>query len=83
MDDRRDAKRVEQDRFAAAQAHWEYLAARARAIHCPVHGVAAWRIAVTGDTPEKLNLQIYGCCANLGHAVNDMVNSDPRVSGPT
>lgn len=68
--------------LAAARSLWEELAARARALHCPEHFAAPWRVVVTGETRETLNLQIYGCCERLGRVVGDLIRSDPRIAGP-
>ena len=76
-------KRAEKERLAAARTRWEYLAARARGLHCPEHRMTPWRVVVVGDRAEKLNLQIYGCCGKLGDVVTDMIRTDPSVSGPS
>jgi hypothetical protein len=72
----------EQGELDAARAVWDELAARARSLHCPEHFVEPWRVVVIGDRPDRLRLQIYGCCARLQAVVNEMIGSDPRVSGP-
>jgi hypothetical protein len=82
VEDRDEQKRRDAAHMAAARATWEDLAARARGLHCPDHIVGPWRVVVTGDRPESLNLQIYGCCPRLGVAVAEMIRADPRVSGP-
>ena len=66
---------------AAAQAVWNELATRARGLHCPEHFVEPWRVVVTGNSPDRMRLQIYGCCAKLQDVVNAMIKSDPRISG--
>lgn len=66
----------------AARVIWNELAARARGLHCPEHFVEPWRVVVIGDQPEKLRLQIYGCCPRLQDVVGEMIRSDPRISGP-
>lgn len=63
----------------SARKLWDELALKARAIHCPEHFVAPWRVVVIGDTP-RLRLQVYGCCERIGQAVTAMVNADPRVA---
>jgi hypothetical protein len=68
--------------FLARRAIWEDVAVRARLLHCPDHYVAPWRVVVTGETRETLDLQIYGCCAKLGVLVGQLVRADPRLSGP-
>lgn len=65
-----------------ASAVWAELAARARGLHCPEHFVEPWRVVVIGETPDRLRLQIYGCCARLQDVVNELISSDPRLSGP-
>ncbi len=71
----------EQLDLEAARATWESLAAQARGLHCPVHYMPPWRVAVIGDTPAKLRLQISGCCSNLQVVVNEMIGKDPRITG--
>lgn len=66
----------------AARALWEELAVRARSVHCPEHFVLPWRVSVLGDAPARYRLYVSGCCARLGDAVNEMIRSDPRTSGP-
>lgn len=68
--------------MAAARAHWDELAVRARILHCPQHYAQPWRVAVLGDRPENLRLYISGCCGKLGEAVNEIIRAEPRVSGP-
>jgi hypothetical protein len=82
VDDRVRQQRPDAAHLAAARALWEDLASKARALHCPEHIVGPWRVVVTGERPETLNLQIYGCCQRLGMVVADMIEADPRVSGP-
>jgi hypothetical protein len=82
VDDRARQQRPDAAQLAAARALWEDLASKARALHCPEHIVGPWRVVVTGERPETLNLQIYGCCQRLGMVVADMIKADPRVSGP-
>jgi hypothetical protein len=82
VDDRDEQKRRDAAQLAAARALWEDLAAMARGLHCPEHFVGPWRVVVTGERPETLNLQIYGCCQRLGVVVAEMIRADPRVSGP-
>lgn len=64
------------DRDAQLQALWEELARKARAVHCPEHFVAPWRVRVIG-TPPRLKLDIAGCCPRIGVAVNEMIAADP------
>jgi hypothetical protein len=82
VDDRDERRRRDATLMASARATWEDLAARARGLHCPEHIVGPWRVVVTGDRPESMNLQIYGCCERLGVIVAEMIKADPRVSGP-
>jgi hypothetical protein len=82
VEDRGDQKRRDAAQAASARALWEDLAAKARGTHCPIHIVGPWRVVVTGDRPETLNLQIYGCCERLGVVVAEMIKADPRVAGP-
>ncbi len=72
----------DQQQIEAARAVWNDLAARARGLHCPTHFVEPWRVVVIGDTPARLRLQIYGCCPRLQDVVNELIASDPRISGP-
>ncbi len=72
----------DQNDMAAAKALWDELAIRARMLHCPQHYAQPWRVTVIGETPEKLRLYISGCCPQLGEAVNAMIRSEPRISGP-
>lgn len=83
MDPGDDAKQLEEARLADARAMWENLAARARGLQCPEHGVAPARVVVTGETVDQLNLQLYGCCDKLGQVIGEMIKADPRVSGPS
>jgi hypothetical protein len=71
-----------QREMAAARGLWEELAVRARLVHCPDHFTQPWRVMVLGDTPAKLRLYVSGCCPRLGEAVNQMIRSEPRISGP-
>jgi hypothetical protein len=71
------------DDLQHARATWEGLAARARGLHCPEHFAAPWRVVVVGETKEEMTLQIYGCCAQLGVVVDQMIKSDPQVGGPS
>lgn len=66
----------------SARAIWDDLAARARSLHCPAHFVEPWRVVVIGESPARMRLQIYGCCSRLQEVVNELIASDPRVSGP-
>jgi len=72
----------EQRAMAAAQALWEDLARQARSVHCPEHFAEPWRVRVIGSSPGRLKLDISGCCPKIGAAINDMIRSDPRISGP-
>ena len=67
----------------ARRALWEDLAARARGLSCPVHFVGPWRVVVSGDSPQSMRLQVYGCCERIGQAVSEMVRADPRVASPS
>jgi hypothetical protein len=80
--ERDEQKRRDAAALASARTTWDDLAARARGLHCPEHIVGPWRVVVIGDRPETLNLQIYGCCPRLGAVVAQMIEADPRVSGP-
>ena len=73
----------QQPDMAAARAIWEDIARRAHSVHCPEHFVAPWRVVVIGDTPDRLRLQIYGCCEKLQLVVTDLIKADPRVSRPS
>jgi hypothetical protein len=66
----------------AARSLWDELAVRARLVHCPEHYTQPWRVMVIGDRPDKLRLYVSGCCPELGDAVNQMIRSEPRISGP-
>lgn len=83
MDSRDEQKRRDAALLGAARAMWEDLALKARGLHCPEHVVGPWRVVVTGDTRDTLNLQIYGCCDRLGVVVSEMIRADPRISGPS
>ena len=75
-----DPKTQRTERMASARALWEDLAVKARSLHCPEHVVGPWRIVVSGETPESLRLQVYGCCEKIGRAVTEMIRADPRTS---
>lgn len=66
----------------SARSLWEEMAVRARALHCPEHFAQPWRVSVLGETPERYRLYVSGCCPRLGEAVNQLIRSDPRISGP-
>jgi hypothetical protein len=72
----------DQQEMALAQELWEDLARRARLVHCPEHFAEPWRVSVMGSSPRRLKLDISGCCPKIGAAINDMIRSDPRISGP-
>lgn len=76
-------RQPEDEAFASARVLWDELAVRARALHCPEHFMPPWRVVVIGDTPEKLRLQIYGCCERLQSVASRMIDADPRISGPS
>ena len=75
-----DLKAQKTEHMASARALWEDLAVKARSLHCPEHVVGPWRIAVIGETPDSLRLQVYGCCEKIGRAVTEMIGADPRTS---
>ena len=63
------------EKDAQLQALWEDLARKARAVHCPEHYAAPWKVGVIG-TPPKLKLSISGCCPKIGKAINEMIAAD-------
>lgn len=80
---RNEVTEHDRERMAATRTLWEDLALRARALHCPEHVMVPWRVSVSGDTPQTMRLQISGCCPRLQAVVTDMIQSDPRISGPS
>jgi hypothetical protein len=66
----------DEDRDAQLEALWEDLARKARGVHCPEHFVEPWRVRVIGR-PPRLKLDLSGCCAKIGRAVNEMIAADP------
>jgi len=78
-----EQKRRNEAALVAARSLWQDLAVQARRVHCPEHVVTPWRVAVTGETRDKMSLQVSGCCPKLGAAVTEMIRKDPRISGPS
>jgi len=74
---------------AVQQAVRQHIAGALAAVVCPTHGKRLERVHIAGDTPDRLQIQLNGCCdeilalANRALGASDGQSDDEQESGAT